>query len=144
MKPSADFLIIVECAIEHDGAFIFIKKPLGGQAGGLWSLPGGGVEHADGNKHCFVFETAIKREIFEELGIVLSEPIHYVTTSYFVDNRGKHVLDSIFHCKLKGERPQIVLQKKEIDEYCWMTPEELENNELVPSWLKHYISLIKD
>lgn len=43
------FLAAVECALEHDGKYLFIQRPAGVHAAGLLAFPGGKVEYTDGD-----------------------------------------------------------------------------------------------
>ncbi len=43
-------VVVVECAIEHKGKFLLIKRPNEGHAGGLLAFPGGKVDFADGSE----------------------------------------------------------------------------------------------
>ena len=45
-----NYIVATECAIEHDGKFLIIKRPATGHAGGLLSFPGGKFEASEPNK----------------------------------------------------------------------------------------------
>jgi len=136
------FLVAVECAIEFDDKFLFIRRPKGVHAEGLLSFPGGKVEYDDGAGNQSILIQALKREVLEEVGLNLKDPIHFLTSSYFVDNKGTHVLDVIFHCKLKNSSPEVKPSPREVPEYYWLTISELMDQENAPSWLKHYTSFL--
>lgn len=135
------YLVCVECAIEHDGKFLIIQRPAGKHAEGLLSFPGGAVEELDEAHHRDILRSAVKREIFEEVGLTLEEPINYVTTSFFVDSFDVHVIDSIFHCKLKA-LPVVVPSEREVPTYTWMTKEEVNQAPNAADWLKGYLALL--
>ncbi len=85
----AKFIVVVECAIEHEGRFLVIQRPIGKHAEGLLSFPGGKFETTDGNESRDALLHAVKREVFEEVGLKLQDPINYVTSSYFIDSAWK-------------------------------------------------------
>lgn len=136
------YLAVVECVIEYNNTFLIIRRPNNSQqAAGLLSLPGGTVEALDEVNAYDMLRSAIKREIFEELGFHLKDPIDYLLTSYFVDNKGRHVLDSIFHHRLTS-MPTIVPSPTEVPAYYWMTIEEINTAPHAPEWLKKYIGKV--
>lgn len=136
------FLVIVECAIEFEGKFLFIKRPKGVHAEGLLAFPGGKVECDDGGENRNILIQAIKREVLEEVGLDLTDPIHFLTSSYFVDSHNAQVLDVIFHCKIKNSSIEIKPSQREVPEYYWLTLSEALNHEKAPVWLKQYISYL--
>lgn len=52
----------VKCVVRHDGKFLFIRNSYGS---GAWTFPGGGVKRGE------TPEDAVRREVFEEVGIVV-------------------------------------------------------------------------
>ena len=68
---------------------------------GLLAFPGGKVEEIDEQNEWDILRFAAKREILEEVGLDLNDELKYITNNYFVDSHGAHVIDSIFHCKIK-------------------------------------------
>ena len=54
----------VKCLIEHDGTFLLVRLSYGHRQ---WSIPGGGVNPQES------FETAAKRGVLEETGIIVTE-----------------------------------------------------------------------
>lgn len=137
-----NYLVVVECAIEYKDKLLIIKRPPGGHAGGLLSFPGGKVEAQDELNPVDVLRNALKREIFEEVGLVIKDPLRYVTSTYFVDSQGVHVIDSIFHCVLEKTMANVVASEREVPAYYWMNQEEINQAENAPDWLKHYVRLI--
>ena len=74
-------IVVVECAIEHNGKFLIIERPRGKHAAGLLAFPGGKFELGDIRGDEDVLLNAIKREVQEEVGLTLEGPIHYITSS---------------------------------------------------------------
>lgn len=66
MKKIPTFIPVVAVALlAEDGKILMQRRRLGGSYGGLWEFPGGKIEHGE------TAETALIREIREELGCVL-------------------------------------------------------------------------
>ena len=137
------FLVVVECAIEHDGKFLIIKRPLGVHAGGLLAFPGGKVEYKDGGEKKDILVEAIKREVFEEVGLKLIDPIHFVTSSYFIDSFQEQVLEVFFHCKIKKSRMDVKPALREVPEHYWLTLKEIAAHKNTPFWVMHFLACIK-
>ena len=133
------YTIIVECAIEYDHKFLMIKRPNGSSGNELLTFPGGKVDELDEDKNIDVLLQALKREVFEEVGLDLHEPIQFITSSYFIGQE-KHVIDAIFYCKLNKLPPRIMASSREVAEYYWLTYDEIINAPNAPDWLKKYMN----
>ncbi|WP_066375124.1 MULTISPECIES: 8-oxo-dGTP diphosphatase MutT [unclassified Anabaena] len=85
-----------------------------GVMGGLWEFPGGKIEPGETVEEC------IKREIYEELGIVIAVGEHLMT----IDHTYTHlrVTLTVHHCRLIEGVPQPL----ECDEVRWVNLDELE------------------
>ena len=136
------YLTIVECAIEHKGKFLLIERPEGSYASGTLSFPGGKVDPQDEASPYDILRNAVKREVLEEVGLILEDPIQYVTSSYFfVPKNDMHVIDTIFYCKLEKTIAHVIPSPREVPAYYWMSPQEIETAYNAPVWLKQYIKL---
>jgi A/G-specific adenine glycosylase len=62
--------IIWRSEVSRTGKFLIARRPLNGMLGGLWEFPGGKVEVSENN------ETALQREVMEELGIDIQVDRH--------------------------------------------------------------------
>jgi len=143
-NDDAKFLVVVECAIEYQEKFLIIERPPEGHAGGLLAFPGGKVDTADGHYNNDILLEAVKREVFEEVGLKLIDPLHVVTSSYFVDTHQSPVLDVIFYCKLKETNPTITASPREVPNFAWMSRQEILAHVNSPIWLKKYLNLIPE
>lgn len=142
-KKLITYIAAAECILENAEKFLIIKRPEGVQAAGLLAFPGGTVELDDGQNHQDILVEAAKREVKEEVGITVLDPLKFVTSSCFLDEKTKiPVIDSIFHCVMKKTQNHVTADKREVPEYYWLTRKEIHQHELSPPWLKHYISLI--
>jgi len=140
------FLVVTECAIENDGKFLIITRSPGGHAGGLLAFPGGKVEYSDAAMGDDILIEAAKREVAEELGIDLLDPLHFITSSYFIDpgNAQVHILDVLFYCKVNHTQLNIKASKREVAAYHWLSREEIDAAPNSPVWLQGYIKKICD
>lgn len=107
--------IIGVAVISNDQKQILIdrRRPEGAM-GGLWEFPGGKIEKGETVEEC------IKREINEELGILIEVGEHLIT----IDHTYTHlrVTLTVHHCRhLTG-----VPQPLECDEIRWVSLDELD------------------
>ncbi|OEH54427.1 DNA mismatch repair protein MutT [Oceanobacillus sp. E9] len=132
------FIINVEAAIYNRGKWLIIKRSeQEAHAGGLLFLVGGKVEHSE--IEIDIIENALKREVMEEVGIVINNPV-YIYSNYFTFDADKHVVNIVFACLYQEEngRP-IINSKEEIDKIKWMSSEEINQNSNAPIYLKESI-----
>lgn len=136
-----NYVVIVECALELDGRFLIIKRPDNKEAGGLLAFPGGKVESADHSNPDSrdIMLNAVKREIFEEVGINILDPIRYVVSNHFKSVNGSECLILVFHCVLEKTNPTVDPSAREVPEYYWLTSEEINQAPNAPSWLRDYL-----
>jgi 8-oxo-dGTP diphosphatase len=67
--PSVKLVLVAACAlIDPDGRVLIAQRPQGRSMAGLWEFPGGKIEAGERP------ETALIRELKEELGIEVEEP----------------------------------------------------------------------
>lgn len=89
------------------------RRP-GGAMGGLWEFPGGKLEPGETIEEC------IKREIQEELGIVIEVGKHLITIEH--DYTHLRVTLTVHQCKYLQGVPQAI----ECDEIRWVTLDEID------------------
>ncbi len=133
------YVVNVEGALVRDGRYLLILRGEGEvHAAGTWSLPGGKVEverAVDG-----VLEETLRRELVEELGVVVAPDVEYVESKCFILDGGTPVVDVVFLCQLETGLPAIQ-QPDEVAAVAWMTPEEVARHEGVPVWTRRSIAL---
>lgn len=98
----------------NQGQILIDRRRLEGVMGGLWEFPGGKIELGETVEEC------IKREILEELGIIIQVGEHLTT----IDHTYTHlrVTLTVHHCRhLTG-----VPQPLECDEIRWVNLDQLE------------------
>jgi len=138
------FIATSECAIEHNGRFLLIERPAGKFGEGLLAFPGGKFEIEDAQEGKDALKENIKREVLEEVGLTLLDPITYVTSSYFVDTKiDKHVIDVIFHCRLDKTNVEVIVAPDEVPKYHWLTQEELLATDNCPEWIAGYVTAVR-
>lgn len=78
--PSKLLLVAAVALIDADNRVLLSKRPEGKELAGLWEFPGGKVELGE------TPEAALKRELFEELDIIIEErdlvPINFSSYNY--------------------------------------------------------------
>lgn len=136
------YVVNVEAAIYKEDKWLIIKRSEKEEHGpGLMSLVGGKVETdvvQDG-----ILEVTLKREIREEVGIEVSDSIHYLESKTFPLADGQLVVDIVFVCKYKSGEARVV-DSNEVGEIYWMTCEELLQDERALSWLKESLKKAED
>ena len=101
---------VVGAVIERDGLVLCARRGPGGETGGLWELPGGKVEPGE------TPETALAREIAEELGCRVVVGAHVTTTVHEYD--AVVVALATYLCELVGGEPA----PTEHAELRWLAP----------------------
>lgn len=104
-RPVVD--VAVGVLIRPDGAFLMTSRPSGKVYEGYWEFPGGKVEPGE------TVESALRRELIEELGIAIGEvkPWREKLVDY------PHALVRLHFCKVPDWRGE--LQMREGQSYAW-------------------------
>ena len=114
-------LIVVSAVLIKNNKIFFQKRPKDKAMAGLWELPGGKIEN------CETPEKAIKRELFEEIGIKINIkdliPFNFISYSYI----DFHLLMPIFLLKIWSGK----IFPKEKQETKYFSYEELNTIDLV-------------
>ena len=111
---------VVAAIIQREGAYFATQRGYG-EFEGLWEFPGGKIEPGESR------ESALKREIQEELGIDININKFLCTTEY--DYPSFHLT---MHCYLCGiETGKIELREHKSAR--WLRPEELGSVEWLPA-----------
>lgn len=119
---NTDFKVIVCAAIRNNKKEVLIaRRKVGKILGGFWEFPGGKLEHDE------ELESALKRELKEELGIeikieklLLAKPFKYehgaVLILFYLASFVRGAVDPVDH-----------------DEIRWLQPSELSQFKLLPA-----------
>jgi NADH pyrophosphatase NudC (nudix superfamily) len=131
------FVVNVEGAIYRDGKWLIIQRGFKeAHAAGALSLVGGKVEN-EGNQSD-ILERTLQREIFEEVGIEVSNSMHYVHSTSFVASDGEPVINVVFLCSyLAGEACR--KSPDEVEDVLWLTTDEILEHPKAPAWTKDSI-----
>jgi ADP-ribose pyrophosphatase YjhB (NUDIX family) len=95
----ASFYLAADALIEKDGEYLMIQEGKE-HVEGTWNLPGGGVEHGENPVE------AVKREVYEETGLKISEIEGLIGVFNSRSEEGGHpVLALVFSCTAEEEEP---------------------------------------
>ena len=129
-------LLVVACAlVDPDGRVLLARRPEGKTMAGLWEFPGGKVKSGE------LPETALIRELEEELGIDVTEnclaPLTFASHTY----EAFHLLMPLYVCrKWRGQ-----MSAREGQELKWVKPLRMRDYPMPPADLPligHLIDLI--
>lgn len=131
------YIVNVEAAIYENDKWLIIKRSEEEEhAPGLLSMIGGKVEIKTPEAN--VLEETLNREIMEEVGIQVSNEMHYLESKSFISDKGQVVIDIVFLCKYEtGEAKCKSIH--EVSEIYWMSSSDILENESAPIWLKESI-----
>lgn len=131
------FIVNVEGAICRDEKWLVITRSRKEEhAGGTLSLAGGKVD-VEGNT-LEILERTVKREIFEEVGIEIKDPVTFVYSSSFVTGDGSNVINIVFLCEYHRGTAHCK-SPDEVEAVHWMTFDEIMNHPQAPPWTKENI-----
>ena len=98
----------------QQGQILIDRRRPTGVLGGFWEFPGGKIETGETSEEC------IKREIWEELGIVIEVGKHLITIAHTYAHLNVTLI--VHHCQHIDGVPQPI----ECDEIRWVNLEELD------------------
>jgi NADH pyrophosphatase NudC (nudix superfamily) len=130
------FIVNVEGAIFRDEKWLLIRRSEKEEhAGGTLSLVGGKVDKV-GNS-IDILERTLKREIFEEVGVEVTN-LRYVNSSSFVTDKGIDVIDIVFLCEHQSGEAY-AKSPDEVADVIWMYTGQILEDITLPSYLKESI-----
>lgn len=132
-------MVNVEAAIFKDDVWLVIRRSLNeSHAAGMVSLVGGKVEY-EGNQSD-ILERTLRREVAEEVGIEVSDAIHYIHSTSFVADDGDSVIDIVFLCEyLSGKA--VCKSSDEVEAVFWLPIEQVLADVATPPWTKESLKL---
>lgn len=110
--PENNYIMMVVIFIENDNHQFLIQKR-SSDKGGKWATTGGHPKSGESSLE------GIKKEVKEELGIDIKEPI------LFKQESGKDTLCDLYYIKQNIDINKIKIQKEELDEVKWATKEQI-------------------
>ncbi len=136
------YIVNVEAAIYKNDKWLIIKRSEKEEhAPGILSMVGGKVETRTVENE--VLEETLKREIMEEVGIQVSERLHYVESKSFISDKGQVVIDIVFLCKYQSGEPKC-MSTDEVSGVYWMSCAEILESKNTPIWLKESIEKVEN
>jgi nucleoside triphosphatase len=122
-------VIVVGLICNERGAWLLCRMPPDrGVFPGQWGLPGGGIEPGE------VAETALRRELHEEVGLEVSdiEPLFFTDglyTKHFPGGaqRPIYMIFLVYKCRAASD---VVILNPEFEDYAWVAQETLGQYEL--------------
>jgi 8-oxo-dGTP diphosphatase len=116
--------LVVACAlIDTDNRILLAQRPKGKTLEGLWEFPGGKLEPNERP------ETALIRELYEELGIVVQEaclaPLAFASHAY----ETFHLLMPLYICR----RWEGIVTGREGQELAWVRANKLRDYPMPPA-----------
>jgi 8-oxo-dGTP diphosphatase len=116
-------LVAAAALVDADGRVLISKRPEGKHLGGLWEFPGGKVEQGE------TPETALIRELKEELGIDVTEtclaPLTFASHNY----PDFHLLMPLYVCR-RWKGTVTALEQQEL---AWVRPLRLRDYPMPPA-----------
>ncbi|MEK6855525.1 MAG: NUDIX domain-containing protein [Nanoarchaeota archaeon] len=144
-KNKAHYVVVTGILIK-DGKYLIAKRAEWEKAfPGKWTVPGGKIEvmdyvmkKKDTNAHWYnIIENALKREVFEEVGLGI-ENICYVTSLvYLRDDEIPCLIISLYGIPV-GEEIKLC---RALTEYKWASLDELKNYDLVEGLYEEFVIL---
>ena len=121
--PTGLLLVVAAALVDGDGRVLIAQRPAGKTLAGLWEFPGGKV--TDGERP----ETALIRELAEELGIAVAEPclapLPFPRPAY----PGFHLLMPLYVCR----RWDGFVSSREDQTLRWVRPRNLRDFPMPPA-----------
>ncbi|MFC0284111.1 (deoxy)nucleoside triphosphate pyrophosphohydrolase [Camelimonas abortus] len=122
--PPAPLVLVVACALlDADGRVLIARRPKGKALEGLWEFPGGKVEPGERP------ETALIRELAEELGVTVKEPCLAPLTFASHAYDAFHLLMPLYVCR----RWEGFVAAREGQELKWVRPARLRDYPMPPA-----------
>lgn len=132
-KTLRTLLVAAVAMVDTDGRVLIAKRPEGKTLAGLWEFPGGKVEAGE------LPETALVRELHEELGVDITEsclaPFTFASHAY----DDFHLLMPLYLCRVWKGTPT----GREGQELKWVMPVRLADYPMPPAD-KPLVALLRD
>lgn len=132
-------IVLVKGWVRRGDRFLIAQRsPNEIHAAGVWSIPGGKVDQEIQRD---IIEKTLKKEILEEVGVVINDKIEFVGSSSFQRVDGPHVVGLTFLCDYKSGEAKPLDDTVEIK---WLTLSELKKFEELPDFIKKDVKQLED
>ena len=123
MEKKPTMLVVAAALVDADGRVLLQQRPPGRQMAGLWEFPGGKVENGERP------ETALVRELEEELGISVEDAALEPATFASAPLGDRHLILLLYLCRRWRGEPQLL----EATALKWLTPKQMSPLEMPPA-----------
>jgi 8-oxo-dGTP diphosphatase len=123
LNSPASFTVVAGALIGADGRILLQRRAAGRPMAGLWEFPGGKVEPGERP------ESALVRELAEELGIGVEEAALTPGPFASADNGGCHMLLLLYLCSSWEGSPQAL----DADALCWASFDDMKALPMPPA-----------
>lgn len=106
---------VVGAVVDDAGSVLLLQRPAEDFRGGTWELPSGEVEPGED------LMTALRREITEETGLVVSEILGYLGSFDYTSGSGKHTRQHTWSVTVTGVDE---VELSEHDAHTWVGAQE--------------------
>ena len=109
---------------------------------GKWTIPGGKVDQTEGNVWN-ILEKTLKREVEEEVGVMIDDNIRLISNNTFIRTGGQHVIALVFICYWVSG---VAKPCEDTNDVAWITEEDLKLYDFSPNveeYIKHGFKNIK-
>lgn len=127
------FIVNVEVAVVRDGRYLAIVRGEGEEFGAGWlGFPGGKVENDEATQD--TLEETARREVLEEVGLVIEDPIVYVESHTFAVDT-EPALDVVMLARSSSGAAHPA-SPDEVADVLWLTCEELLSDPRTQAWTR--------
>jgi 8-oxo-dGTP diphosphatase len=105
---------------------LLLGKRQGAHGEGMWSAPGGHLEFGE------TFESCALREVFEETGVKISDPIYLGITNDVFREEGKHYVSIFMKAFFPEEQQVINKEPHKCSAWQWFSIKNLPENLFLP------------
>ncbi|HEX5181595.1 MAG TPA: (deoxy)nucleoside triphosphate pyrophosphohydrolase [Allosphingosinicella sp.] len=121
--PTSTLTVVAAALVDSEGRVLIQQRAPGRAMAGLWEFPGGKVEPGERP------ESALVRELEEELGIAVEEMRLAPAAFASADNAGRHMLLLLYLCREWIGEPRAL----DAAALAWLKPEEMMAADMPPA-----------
>jgi 8-oxo-dGTP diphosphatase len=122
-NPTSTLTVVAAALVDSEGRVLLQQRAPGRAMAGLWEFPGGKIEAGERP------ESALVRELREELGIAVDESRLVPAAFASADNGGRHMLLLLYLCREWRGEPQAL----DATALKWLRPGEMAVAEMPPA-----------